>query len=263
MYIALRGYFRFIFRFFGLGLVRNSELNSLRIEKIEYDNLRVKLEFFLESIFNPTLKSKISIDDLVNESKSESGQDLFALIANEFLENKVFIEIGAFDGVTFSNSYLLEKVFNWDGILVECIPRNFSKIKNSRKCISIFGAVSNEDGHTIEVIESPAANLSSTIHNSTDSRWRTVSHQVPNYSLDVILEMGADMGGIGFLSVDIEGAEFMVLKDIDLSRYSIKAICIEHNFRPESQDLKRLIESQGYRSVYEEFSGNDFWFIRD
>jgi hypothetical protein len=75
--------------------------------------------------------------------------------------------------------------------------------------------------------------------------------------------MGADMGGIGFLSVDIEGAEFMVLKDIDLSRYSIKAICIEHNFRPESQDLKRLIESQGYRSVYEEFSGNDFWFIRD
>ena len=70
------------------------------------------------------------------------------------------------------------------------------------------------------------------------------------------------MGEIGFLSVDIEGAEHMVFKDIDLSRYAIKAICIEHNFRPENLDLKKLMEAQGYRSVYEEFSGNDFWFIR-
>jgi FkbM family methyltransferase len=263
MYIVLRSFLRSIFKLFGLGLVKNSDLSNIRSRIIEYGNLRVKLKFYLDSVSQSALGSVVSVEDLINHSKSESGQDLFALIANNFSGNKVFVEIGAFDGVTYSNSYILEKRFNWSGILVECIPRNFSQIERARGCVSIFGAVSNQDVQTIKVNETPAPNLSSLIRKDTNIRWHGISHLVPNYSLDDILQMGEAMGGIGFLSVDIEGAEYLVFESCNLSRYSIKAICVEHNFRPESQDLKKLIELQGYRSVYEEFAGNDFWFIRE
>lgn len=261
MYIALRSILRGIFKFLNLGLVRNTQLEDLYADKIDYENLRVKLKFYLE-IISKHPKISITIEKLLNHSKSESGQDLFAMLANNSSEDMVFIEIGAFDGVTYSNSYLLEKSFNWTGILVECVPRNFREIKKSRDCVAIFGAVSDQDIPIIRVFESPAPNLSSTVKKESDTKWRVTSHSVPNYSLKAILEMGLAMGEIGFLSVDIEGAEHMVFKDIDLSRYAIKAICIEHNFRPENLDLKKLMEAQGYRSVYEEFSGNDFWFIR-
>lgn len=262
MYIALRSILRRIFKFFKLGLVRNAQLEGLRADKIDYDNLRVKLKFYFY-IISKHPKISITIEALLNHSKSESGQDLFAMLANNSLEAMVFIEIGAFDGFTYSNTYLLEKSFNWTGILVECVPRNFKEIKNTRDCVAIFGAVSDQDIPLVKVFESPAANLSSTLKKDSNTKWRFTSHSVPNYSLNAILEKGLAMGEIGFLSVDIEGAEHLVFKDIDLSRYAIKAICIEHNFRPESLDLKKLIEAQGYRSVYEEFSGNDFWFIKN
>jgi FkbM family methyltransferase len=263
MYIAWRACLRSFFSFLGLGLVRKSELGLLRSEKIEFDALRVKLDFFLETKSIWSINSELDINHLAKNSRSESGQDLFALVANDFSKNKVFIEIGAFDGVTYSNSYMLEKDFKWNGVLVECIPRNFRRIKNSRDCEIIFGAVSGQSGDKIEVFESSAPNLSSTIKSEAENSWRVVSHSVPNYSLDAILRHGKTMGVIGFLSVDIEGAEYSVLKNVNLSQYEIEAICIEHNFRPESQDLKKLIESQGYHTVYEAFSGNDFWFIRN
>jgi FkbM family methyltransferase len=262
MYIGLRHIVREIFRFFGLGLVRNSELSSLRSAKIDYDHLRNKSRFYLENILsNQELSSKVSIEEIFELSKSECGQDLFALIANDFATNKIFVEIGAYDGITFSNTYILEKKFGWNGILIECIPGNFESIKDSRECTAILAAATPQNVESMEVIETPASNLSGLSKDVTKNRWNTISHKVPGYSLESILKMADQNGEIGFLSIDIEGAEFSIFENVNLKNYEINAICVEHNFRPEAAKLRKLIASQGYREVFEEFSGNDFWFI--
>ena len=52
-------------------------------------------------------------------------QDLFVLGELNFKQNGCFIEFDAADGILDSNSYLLEKQFNWDGIL--CEPEKYTK----------------------------------------------------------------------------------------------------------------------------------------
>lgn len=195
-------------------------------------------------------------------SKSENGQDLFALIGTNFSRDKIFVEIGAYNGITFSNTYLLEKKFLWTGLLVECIPRNFSSIKLFRECDAVLGAATNKDVERITVIEQRASNLSGLMNAVSENKWKTLSYQVPGYCLDSLLMMASPKGEIGFLSVDVEGAEYSIFEDANLSKYNISAICIEHNFRPEAEKLRKLITSQGYRTVFEEFSGNDFWFLK-
>ena len=253
---------RRIFQVFGLGLVRRSDLSFLQNTKVEYDNLRNKLRFCFEKITsNQEFRSKISIEDIAALSKSECGQDIFALIANDFASGKTFVEIGAYDGITFSNTYILEKKFGWNGILIECIPGNFEIIKESRKCTAILAAATPQNVESVEVIEKSASNLSGLSQDVSKNRWNTISHKVRGYSLDSILEMAAQNGKIGFLSIDIEGAEFSIFENVNLRNYEINAICVEHNFRPDAAKLRELINLQGYREVFEEFSGNDFWFI--
>ena len=60
---------------------------------------------------------------------SQVGQDKFI---NEKvfrgLRNGYFVEIGAFDGVTFSNSYFFEKELGWKGICIEPMKKYYENI---------------------------------------------------------------------------------------------------------------------------------------
>ena len=59
---------------------------------------------------------------------------MFVLFNLNDKENGFFIEIGAGDGINFSNTYLLEKYFNWNGILIEPSRDFYEKCLESRKC---------------------------------------------------------------------------------------------------------------------------------
>ena len=157
MYVHIRSFVRMILGLANLGLVRKNELVSLRDDQIEYDNLRNKLKLFLDKVFSEQLyKSNLIINDVIRYSKSENGQDIFALLVSNFSRDKMFVEIGAYDGITFSNTYLLEKKFGWTGLLVEPIPRNFNRIALNRESRSILAAATNEDVESIQVVEQPA-----------------------------------------------------------------------------------------------------------
>ena len=55
----------------------------------------------------------------IRNSKSQLGQDIFALFEVGFKEGGYFVEFGATNGVSLSNTYVLEKEFAWGGILAE------------------------------------------------------------------------------------------------------------------------------------------------
>ena len=56
----------------------------------------------------------------LNKYYSQFGQDKF-IIENIFKmkKNGFFIEAGAGDGINISNTYVLEKQYNWNGLCVE------------------------------------------------------------------------------------------------------------------------------------------------
>ena len=50
--------------------------------------------------------------------------------------NAAVLEAGATDGITLSNTYLLETEYGWSGICCEPNPRFFDKLKGNRNCIA-------------------------------------------------------------------------------------------------------------------------------
>lgn len=65
-------------------------------------------------------------------SHSQLSQDLEVLKFYNEKKNGFFIEIGANDGNILSNTYLLEKSYNWKGICVEPIPDKFKLLCENR-----------------------------------------------------------------------------------------------------------------------------------
>ena len=56
----------------------------------------------------------------MKESYSQYGQDI--ILNDRIFKNKkngYFIDIGAYDGVCFSNTLLYEEKFDWNGICIE------------------------------------------------------------------------------------------------------------------------------------------------
>lgn len=63
---------------------------------------------------------------------------------SDFQKNGIFIEVGALDGETRSNTLYLERYLNWTGLLIEPDPLNFVRlVRRNRKawlsptCLSV------------------------------------------------------------------------------------------------------------------------------
>lgn len=57
---------------------------------------------------------------------SQLGQDK---IVDEYFHGKrngVFVDVGAYDGVTFSNTLMLGREGGWTGVCIEPLPDNFA-----------------------------------------------------------------------------------------------------------------------------------------
>ena len=77
-------------------------------------------------------------DCAFNHSKSQYAEDLIMLPTLLHARrgspgHGVFVELGALDGIAFSNTYMLEACFNWTGALIEGHPANFDQLLKSRR----------------------------------------------------------------------------------------------------------------------------------
>lgn len=193
--------------------------------------------------------------------KSQFGQDKY-VINNIYpgLTNGYFIEVGAYDGIESSNTYALEKNYNWDGICVECNPSFYPNIQKIRTCKLSTDAVWNKDNETLTFIdETGYSGIEITNkHNLPNSRRITVKTK----KLSTILKEYSAPSFIHYLSIDTEGSEFEILNSHNFSEYIFGFITVEHNFIEENRNnIRRLLESKGYKFVRENNVDDDYVLI--
>ena len=83
-------------------------------------------------------------------SYSQIGQDIEVLKVYNNKLNGFFVEIGASNGVGYSNTFLLETKYNWKGICVEPLPYLFAELcKNRPNSICLEKAVYKESDKDI------------------------------------------------------------------------------------------------------------------
>lgn len=156
------------------------------------------------------------------------------------------LDIGANDGVTFSNSRaLLEK--GWYGVLVEPSIKAFTELSenNSHLNTQLHNVAIGEYCGLADFYESGPLvtendhSLVSTMKIEETARWLTVSkpeHKIVGYEKKQVpvidfrqLISNSGCTTFDFITIDVEGMELEILRQMDLKKLNCKLICIEYN----------------------------------
>jgi len=217
------------------------------------------------------VNQKFELDVLLNfnrESKSQIKQDIFVLSETGFKRNGYFVEFGATDGISLSNTYLLETKFNWKGIVAEPLKSKYSELIKNRTCHVEDLCVWSESGKVLEFNETPCSDLS-TINQFSSSDLHIESRRCGNiFSVETIslydlLEKYNAPRYIDYLSIDTEGSEYEILKNFDFEKYTFKVITCEHNHTEMRDKIFTLMTTKGYVRKYENLSQFDDWYVKN
>lgn len=203
---------------------------------------------------------------------SQAKQDLIIDNLMKGKDGGTFIDIGANDGITYSNSFFFEKERNWSGICIEPIKETFQKLKENRKCILVNGAVYESDqmirfknvrGYS-EML-SGILEYRSSIHDERTERELSAHGgyseiiEVRGLKFSTILDK-YNIKAVDYLSLDIEGGEFEVLNSIDFNIYDISFLTVENNYSDDR--IRQLMKSRGFIHLFHCYT-DDFFLKRE
>jgi FkbM family methyltransferase len=185
------------------------------------------------------------------EARSQNGEDalLWDLLGDR--ERGFFVEAGAYDGYTFSVSYLFEGA-GWDGVLVEALADRAAECDQRRTSSKVIKAA----------LSSPGSAPTATFARDSKVEWNSAlaerdqaGETVEVTTLDAVLE--GHTGPIDFVVLDLEGHELPALEGFNLDRWQPRVLLVENN---GADGVRSLLERHGYAFVAP-FAQNDL-FIR-
>ena len=163
------------------------------------------------------------------------------IIIDYFKEFKgSFLDIGANDGITLSNTHQLANL-GWSGTCVEPSPTAFDRLsklyKKNKKVQCIPFAISESIGkctfyESNEHLGKEDYSLLSTLVKSEIDRWKGtqifVEIEVDSITVDRLLEI-SNIKNFDFISIDCEGLDYEILKALKPYISGTKMICVEWN----------------------------------
>jgi FkbM family methyltransferase len=215
-------------------------------------------------------KLKSNILSYNKNFSSQLRQDVFVLYQSNFKRDGYFVEFGACNGLHLSNTALLEKEYNWKGILSEPVKCFQQDLRTNRNCIIDNRAVYNKSGIQIEFRElSDHKDLSGIVEtflndNHVKKRNNPLNdnYLVETVSLTDLLDYYNAPTDIDFISVDTEGSEFEILSAFNFDRYKVKIFTVEHNFIEDKRNkIYDLMISKKYKRVLTDISEWDDWYV--
>lgn len=150
-----------------------------------------------------------------------------------------FLDIGANDGQTLSNSRALA-LSGWSGVCVEPAPDPFQKLEklyDGSKVLVFECAIGKENGKMPFHISGTHlhkgdSGLLSTLEPDEMKRWQGTEQFVES-EVDVLtwpsFYAGCSVKTFDFISIDAEGLDFFILKEMNLKEMATKLVCVEYN----------------------------------
>ena len=191
------------------------------------------------------------------ESMSQQGEE-DAMINHFFkdMEKGVYVEIGALDGMTYTNTLKLHTCLHWTGVLIEGLIKNYELLltnvqKNRPDVETHHGAVCAPPTKFVNFQsgKSPAVGGDALEMADTFKRaWikpNAESNQVPCLPMSAYLK---NHKVINFFSLDVEGAELTAIETIDFKATHIDVMMIEfdgHNL-PRNYKIRQVMFNLNY-----------------
>jgi FkbM family methyltransferase len=194
-------------------------------------------------------------------ASSQLGQDYW-IYGEVFAEkrNGYFLDIGAHDGVTLSNTYILESRYKWTGICIEANPITFSHLKKNRCSLCLNYCLDHSEGEVNFILAGTVGGIvDQDVDNKVSDATSDKVIKLKTRTLISVLEDYNVPGIIDYLSIDVEGAEERILSGFDFQKYTFKSITIE---RP-TKLLRDLFNVQGYILIKEIPETDCFYIHKD
>lgn len=193
---------------------------------------------------------------------SQCEEDI--LLNNNYFKNKkngVYLELGALDGVLYSNTKFFEDTLGWKGILIEPHPDKFKSLIKNRPNNKFFNNLVSchkeplkfryfiDNMAAVSGVETTLSKNHLNVFFESTNEWKKAQPQntisiIPRSLTDII--KSTSITHIDFMSLDVEGHEYEVLQSWDFS-IPIDLILIETlGTEPHKEALCRqiLLENQ-------------------
>ena len=232
--------------------------------RLAYRNLVNKLLFNVLKFVIPKndLRFFFNWTKFQNETRSASqlGQEFLPFFFG--LNSGYFCEVGANDGLRFSNTLYLESI-GWDGLLIEPDPRNMKSLEETRHVNILHFAATNVDDYSLTLNLAPDTLFSGNLNSMNNA---TLPYNgfvlVKGFKLASMLESVKAPSAIDLLTIDTEGNEFDVLLGMDFKKYQVRIVCVEHNYNLEKlSKIKSYLDPLGFAQILPVASQFDAWFI--
>lgn len=209
---------------------------------------------------------------------SQSKQDVY--LDTKIFKGRMggtFVDIGAHDGLTLSNTFFFEKYRSWKGICVEPIPDRFRELEKNRSCVKVNGCIAerNEKRKFLKIegyaemlsglVDEYHSNHQNRIEKELKEHGGTKSEiEVQCFVLSDLLEKH-NMLSVDYCSIDTEGNELSILKSIDFEKVTIDVFTVENVY--DTDEILNFMKSKNYKlisrlggdDVYKRRESKPFW----
>ena len=286
-------------------IIKNTNTKFIRQEKntipIHWDLMGMDQnnEALIEAIkdkvlwhpFDPNKDINFLYEDTEDMIRGQFGQPFHVeeLLKNhsiwESIKQGFYIEAGAAGGELYSNSLYFEIKYNWTGLLVEPSPTWWKELKNKNRnawilphCLSTQRSVHLIDFFSFS--DSDITDFGFWGRNEMDDEfYRDMKSKHPNdinkikvqcFPLQAVLK-AINSPKVTYFSLDIEGAEYDVLKTLDFDKIDISLLGVEiQGMLPDDvlrkntgskEQIHNLLKQNGY--IYTDRVELDSFFLKE
>ena len=210
-------------------------------------------------------EANVSLFAGMNEGPAEKATTSYAQWGDDRLvleyfagrENCTFLEAGANDPVSLSQTYLLEQ-HGWRGVLVEPVASCCERLRAVREGSQVFQNAlgAPEDRGALRLFVPDGVTELTRACEAGDEAMPGEHIEAEFMTLNEVLE-SAGLAHLTYLSLDLEGMEDRALRGLDFQRFQPELIIVED--RVEHLRTHRLLCAEGYKLVRR--NGSNHWYV--
>lgn len=200
---------------------------------------------------------------------------------NQKCSDGIFMESGAFDGVTQSLSLFLEEKYDFNGVLIEPILREYNKVKKNRpKCFNFNLCLSNKNGKKEFLEMGMRSAIKDTEFTNSALAYldkRAKGNRVKTTQVDIkkasTIMSDLSLNYLDAWILDVEGHEFQALQGYNFKDHPVYFIVLEvqrrREFPEEYKKIEKLLKEKGFSLKHhpgvteDEFWVNENYFRKD
>lgn len=190
-------------------------------------------------------------------------------VIGKLLPNPIgsFLDIGAHDGYTFSNTYKLAQK-GWSGTLVEPSPAAFVELAKvyqpwRHRFALVHAAVVASGPQRMVKFYDSGGDMVSTLSDDHREKWEGHrGHQSVNHKPEAVKFRSIYVSGISvadlceqfpgpydLINLDVEGTNYELFVELPLHSLGVKAVCVE--FQNKKSDMVAHAMPRGFKLVHE------------